>query len=394
MKKILITFVLTIAFFTLQSQTWTPLGPDSANISRIDFGVVVQSHILCADNGFYIYDYGSNTCEFFNYGGMPVTGSGYFDNEKIMVAMGNGSWSDGLYTFDLTTHAFEVIDWFVWPNFLHYHEATQTWWLGSDWGGLWKSEDGMVWDAVSNFTAFPCISIASQGQNMVLEIISDLTNGYWSDDNGISWYPSELSPLLTDIAFHYDNQLLGIFPGYSNSSGLWRSEDFGNSWQIEIYQDNMTTVCFDVYSEIIVGFDGEGLGIYHPGNGIDFINGGLPNLNINKIQVNPVMSAPAIFVSTDQGVYFSFDYNVGVGELETGGEEIIVSPNPANDELFVSSETMIREFEILDMNGNQLLKEIVSEKNIRIDLNRFSNGIYFLNTESERGRAIMKFIKN
>jgi len=387
-----IAFLLLIIPMMSFSQTWNPIGPDTANISRIDFGVSVQRHVLCADNGFYVYNYGSNTCEFFSYGGMPVTGAGYFNNDKILVAMGDGSWSDGVYTFDLSTHDFEVMDWFVWPNFLHYHETTQTWWVGSDWGGLWKSEDGMVWDAIQNFNTFPCISIASQGQYMIVQLISDLTNGYWSDDDGESWNPSELSPGFPDMAYHYDMTLLGVYPGYSNSSGLWKSNDFGNSWQPEIYQDNMTTVCFDVFSSIIVGFDGQGLGIYHPGNGIVFINSNLPNLYINKIQVNPTMSAPALFVSTDQGAYYSYDYGVGIDVNENNSAKIQLAPNPVDDIVNITSEISLKSIQIINSTGQIVYHKNNSGMELQIKLNALESGTYVLKLDTEKGISVHKVV--
>ncbi len=390
-KQIIFLFFLLLSEVGI-SQTWNPIGPDTANISRIDFGVAVQRHVLCADNGFYVYNYGNNTCEFFSNGGLPVAGAGYFNNEKILVAMGDGSWSDGVYTFDLSTHDFEPMDWFVWPNFLHYHETTSTWWVGSDWGGLWKSADGVIWEAVETFSTFPCISLASQGQHLVVQLISDLTNGYWSNDNGESWYPSELSPGFSDMAFHYDGQLLGIFPYYSNSSGLWKSDDFGNSWQIEIYQDNMSAVCFDVFSEIIVGFDGEGVGIYHPGNGIDFINADLPNLNINKIQVNQTMSAPALFVSTDQGAYFSYDYYVGMDVDENNEAKIQLSPNPANGILNIKSDINLKSIKLINPSGQLVYKRNISGMAFQINTTEFSSGIYTLQLETEKGVSVRKVV--
>jgi len=72
------------------------------------------------------------------------------------------------------------------PNFLHYHEFDHTYWVGSDWGNMMKSSDGINWENDIFFNAKPCIGIASYEGNMVVSAISDLTNIYWSADNGNS----------------------------------------------------------------------------------------------------------------------------------------------------------------------------------------------------------------
>ncbi len=386
-KQISILLILALPFSAI-SQTWNLLGPDTANISRIDFSVALQYHVLSADDGFYLYHYGNNTCEYFTNGGLPVTGTAYYNNEKILITMGNGSWSDGIYTFDLSTHEFWPVEYIVWPKFLHYDiYAPDDFWVGSEWGGLFRSGDGTIWASVETFTTFPCLAMASLDQNMVVQVISDLTNSYWSDDGGENWYPSELAPGFSIMAFHYSGGLLGVFPGYSNSSGLWKSIDQGNNWQIEIYQDNLSSVCYDVFSDIMVGYDGGGLGMYSPGSGITMLQNNPPNQNINNIQVNPTMSAPAIFVSTDEGAYFSYDYYVGMEEEDGFMSPVSISPNPAQTFIEVISKHLVNIVQILDVNGNICLLKKMSGKAVRLDISNLDSGLYFLQLRSE-GRLI------
>jgi hypothetical protein len=228
----------------------------------------------------------------------------------------------------------------------------------------------------------------------VVQVISDLTNGYWSDDGGEGWYPSELAPGFSCMDFHYSGELLGVFPGYSNSSGLWKSDDYGNSWTVEIYQDNMTCVCYDVFSEILVGFDGEGIAMYTSGSGFEMINGNLSNLHINNIQVNPTMSAPAIFVSTDEGAYFSYDYYVGIDEDFSGKSSVCIAPNPAEDFLTISSMEKMKSFELFDCEGKLLYENGAIGKYVEIDVSSFDPGVYIIVVHTSDKNTTLKFVKH
>lgn len=389
--RFLLIFSILLSLYTY-STNWITLGPDTANISRIEFGVAIQCHVLCADNGFYLYNYGSNTCEFFTNGGLPVSGAAYLDQDRFLVAMGNGSWSDGIYAFNINTHYFEVMEWIVWPNFLHYHEANQTYWVGSDWGNMLKSSDGANWENDIFFTAKPCIGIASYGENMVVSAISDLTNIYWSTNNGDTWNPSALSPLFPEFAFHYQGLLLGVFPGYSNSSGIWKSEDYGNSWEVLFYQDNLSTVAFDVFSEIFVGFDGEGIAHYNPQYGLVFLNEGLPDLHINKIQVNPSMSAPAIFVSTDEGAFYSYDYYVAVGDLEGKNQEFSIFPNPATEVIYFENPEKVLKVDFLNLSGQLIKSEVTNGQSKSVSTSSLPSGVYFLKAYCNDSEYLSKVV--
>ncbi len=391
MKKTVLFLLLAMVYFPIHAQTWQSLGPDSANILRMDFGESVLQQVMCADNGFYLYNMQNSIFDFYTYSGMSVTGCGFLDNQKILLTMADGSYSDGIYTFDLTTHEFEVIEWIVYPNFLHYQQASSTWWTGSDWGGLWKSEDGMVWDAVPYFDTIPCNAIASFENHITVSSFDD-NSIYFSGDQGVAWDKSPFSIKICDMAFTNDGLLYGIWPGASNSTGLYKSQSFGMDWEAEFWDLFLNAFCIDAFSQIVVGYDGLGLGIYNPGNGVNFINGDLPNLNINKIQVNPAMSAPALFVSTDQGAYYSYDYFVGVDE--PGNDDVIIqlSPNPTDGFVNIKSGISLTSVQIITLDGETVYNRNISAMEFQINTKEFQSGIYLLQLKSEKGISLQKLV--
>jgi hypothetical protein len=229
------------------------------------------------------------------------------------------------------------------------------------------------------------------GEHLVVTAIADLSNIYWSDDSGETWNASEIFPYISDMCFSPDGLLYGVFPDYSNSSGLWKSEDFGNTWQIEFYSDNMSAIGFDCFGNPFVGWK-ENLGIasYDPSApppGLTWLNEGLPNLNINKIQINPTMSAPALFVCTEAGVYVSQDYWLGLDEKEQN--EISILPNPATDFIKIESKNRMNNIILFTFSGKEIFQKKVNENEMQLDVSGLEAGIYLLEIET-MGRLFMK----
>ncbi|MCK4679203.1 MAG: T9SS type A sorting domain-containing protein, partial [Bacteroidales bacterium] len=373
------------------SYTWNSIGPDSVNASRICFGVGLPYWVICADNGMYLYNYSTYDCEFFSCGMLPVTGAAYMNPDEMLVVMGNGSLSDGIYTFNWQTHLFEVVEWIVNPNFIELHEPSGTYWVGTQFGGMFKSSDGLNWSEVSFFEGKSCSCFDYYGEHLVVSEVSNIYNIYWSDDSGFSWYTGTATPLLTDMKFNSFGMLYGIFPDYSNSSGLWRSFDFGETWEIVFYADNMSAVGFDAFRHIFVGWaENEGIALYDPESpppGLTFLNNGLPNININKIQLDPSMSAPAIFTCTEGGVYYSNDYLVGIDKPDENLNSVFIYPVPANNELYVQSEILVSRITMMTLSGEAVLEEMIFEKDFRINISGFTPGVYIMQAEVN-GRTV------
>jgi len=416
MKKLaLLMFVLSIQA-SVYSYTWLSFGPDTINASNACFAVGSSFGIICSDEGMYLYDDNNQEWNFYTYGGLPVLGATHLNTNKVLVIMGDGSWSDGIYTFHLETHQFEYIEWIPNPNFLKYNELSGTWYagfnnLGTLFSGLFKSTDGLNWNGISFFDEIPCSYMDFFEDHFVISSISKIFNIYWSDDSGNTWNQSPAGvPFISDMKFNNEGLLYGIFPNGSNSSGLWRSVDYGNSWEVEFWSDNMSAVGFDAFGRIFVGWESpnsgnEGIAIYDPDApppGLTFLNEGLPNININKILLNPTMSAPAIFCCTDAGVYMSYDYMVGESERYPEKNEFDIFPNPARDYIDIRYSTVLKgdrnvNVQILNCNG-QIIDEFkipsnVQEKNkIRMDTKGLDPGFYYLLIKSQKETRTKKFI--
>ncbi|MEZ5198572.1 MAG: T9SS type A sorting domain-containing protein [Bacteroidales bacterium] len=416
MKKTIVFLWLVMFSFPLYSYTWIPFCPDTINATDVCFGVGSWKGVICCDEGMYIWEDDIMEWSFYTYAGMPVLSAAYFDATKILVVMSDGSWSDGVYTFDLESKQFENVDWMAYPNFLkvipvldeNTNLFTNEYYIGCQFNGLYRSTDGLTWTEVSYFNGKSCSSMDYYDNHVVIAEVSNIHNIYVSDDYGYTWeeVPSG-SPMITDFRFSFGGDLYGIFPSYSNSSGLYSSPDFGLTWDLEFYSDNMSAVGYDAMGTVFVGWESptsnnEGIAIYTPGAippYLSYLNEGLPNTHINKIMLNPTMSAIAIFCCTDAGVYVCYDYMVGEEENIAPSNPICIYPNPVKDGMHLYFNT-VDDLSTIEIFNNQGVKvdELKSENsfstNNEMNWNKgnLPAGVYYLLLKTPKETWSKKFI--
>lgn len=419
MKKIVLILLVVFSVTVIHAYTWIPFCPDTIHANNICFGVGSWKGVICSPNGMYLFEDDVQAWAFYTYGGLPVTGAAWLDGFKILVVMGNGSYSDGVYTFDLQTHQFEDVEWIVNPNFMlvvsvpdgQSNQFTDEYYIGSQFGGMYKSVDGLTWSQVPYFTGKSCSAMDCFENHLVVSEVSNIYNIHWSDDYGVTWQEAAAgAPILTDLKFSYEGDLFGIFPDYSNSSGLFKSEDFGNTWQVDFWSDNMSAVGYDAMGTIFVGWKSsaggnEGVALYNPAApppGLTFMNNGLASTNINKILLNPTMSSIAIFCCTDAGVYMCNDYMVGEYENAPLNDKISIFPNPVTNDMKIRinlPENLINisKVEIYNSVGMKVFETKYRNglsKHIEINLREagFPTGVYYLNCISPKKTISGKFI--
>lgn len=366
--KSLLVLILLLYSYSNYSYNWNRYGPSGMDANNICFDVS-GNHIICASDGFYI---GMDTIGFWtfhNYGSLPVWEAVSLDNENILLVMGNGTRSDGVYKFNLFANELTVLEWFINPHFLFIDPSNNKYYAGSD-DGLYVSQDGINWSIDSFFISKPCFSAAIYGDRIVVSTSNALFQTYYTDDNGQNWHPSTGTVPFLDLNFNKKGKLYGIFPDQSNSSGLYSSNDKGTSWNLEFWNDNLSCVGFDAVNTVFVGWDHpegvfEGIAIYDSiGSNFFYLNDGLPNTNINKIKHNHKMSSIAIFCCTDSGVYYTNDYVAGIqeGKMDLNKNYLTNYPNPFYNsttiEYFIQNQvnSPVR-FSIYNMNG-----ELIEQK--------------------------------
>lgn len=347
MKK-LIVILLFIPFWGFAE--WIEFGP--ANIQANDVCFVSYSYgqnLICTSTGIYIYESASGTWLEYSYS-LPVISAIPFDNDNVMLIMGNGSYSDGIYLFNFTTHQFTVIEWCYYPKFVIFVESSQKYFVGYE-GGLMTSDNGADWTIIESFNNRTWLSMDYYENNLA---VCDGEWVYFSTDGGMTWEANSAYPsMISDLKYDNNGKLYGIFPDESWSSGLWSSNDNGYTWEVEFWSPNMNTLGFDVMDNLFVGWEEnpggveEGIAWYHPEtSNLQFLNEGLDNLQINKIKFNPYMSSIAIFCCTDAGVFFCNDYLSNQSQTITLGSAFqFVSSHiiPNNSDMLVVLEEILND---------------------------------------------------
>lgn len=405
MKNTIIILLISMPL-TLSAYTWSSFGPSGVHANDIVFNVGANNSIvICANDGLYISDNGTTWYHHDTYG-LPVRGAIHLNDTSFIFVMGAGSFSDGIYLFSFNTMQQTVLNWTYIPEFIYQSDYDDYFYCGY-YAGLLYSEDGLDWVDIPYFIGKKCVWMDNNYHSYVVAQSDTAHDIHYSDDGGKKWYETNCPYIITDFSFMCSGELYGIFPGFSNSSGLYSSLDFGLTWNLEIYSDNMITVGYDACVNIFTGWESslgasDGVAIFDPfTKTFTFINAGLPNRNINRFGYNPQMSSMAMFACTDSGVYILQNYIVDIEEVIPTDNALSVFPNPFNEQATIEfnpqdNETDIK-IEIYSLNG-----EIVREIQLNLKYSRrqqvlfhrkdLKPGVYFLRLREPNNESYKKII--
>ncbi len=76
------------------------------------------------------------------------------------------------------------------------------------------------------------------------------------------------------------------------------------------------------------------------------------------------------------------------------GKSLMVFPNPVFDLVNIKAASLIMSIEVYDMQGRMLVSQLVSNKETQLDMSSYSNGIYILKVNSNKGSITKEIIKN
>jgi uncharacterized repeat protein (TIGR01451 family) len=123
-----------------------------------------------------------------------------------------------------------------------------------------------------------------------------------------------------------------------------------------------------------------------------------------NIEVNPTLEAGDI-VSNTANIFFDFnppivtntidrEFVSALGTKEFNHSKFSLYPNPAKTILNIQSEKNIDSIEIIDTNGRVIHKQRIDNTNGTVNVESFSNGIYFIKLHNDQNTTTIKFIKN
>ena len=119
MKKLSILVLALLISTLVFAFEWDSIGPNNVYVNN--FNVVsynIDIEILCTTDGIIIHEGDAwNSYSNVQLPALTVVG---LDPDNLLVLFSDGSWSDGIYKFNLTIHQFEIVEWIAFPKFLHY----------------------------------------------------------------------------------------------------------------------------------------------------------------------------------------------------------------------------------------------------------------------------------
>ncbi len=115
-----------------------------------------------------------------------------------------------------------------------------------------------------------------------------------------------------------------------------------------------------------------------------------------RLQFFPVVQATGAINSPDS-VKVTQSGPVGIATNEIGDETIMISPNPAHDELQLNSLNQLLlnvAINIYDMEGKLVMtSKCDNASNIKLNIGSFANGSYIVSVKSEQALIRKMFVK-
>ncbi|RLD54664.1 MAG: hypothetical protein DRJ05_14230 [Bacteroidetes bacterium] len=354
--------------------------------------------MICVDTGIYIItDYNGNSWEYHNFRAVDAISPGY-GSDSLIVLMNEGGYSDGIYSYNIETGLFNVIDYWYKPNFILANNSLNQFYVGYE-NGLAFSEDGITWTDVAFFETLKCIDMEIENGNYVVSTLFFINNTFLSQDGGNNWF-SIVGVDIFGLASHSNSGIYGVSPDFSPNCGLNKLNANNLEWENLFPSQTFSALGTDNMGIPFVGWhDGtppfEGIAKYE-GSDLVFYNDGLPNLNINYISSPMILGATVIYCCTDSG---AFERLLSVGIQETNeADNLSVFPNPITNQAtiklnFKKTNGINNSISVYNNQG-KIVDEIKTGINTEIIWDRGSlpSGIYYLVFEIRKERFTEKFI--
>lgn len=334
--------------------------------------------------------------------GVPITGSCLLNDSTLMLAMGAGFWSDGVYNFDLNNHSWQLNEWFYRPNFLLRYPGNGNFYVGDD-TGLLFSTDGADWNWVYTIGKYECNSLAWHGEHLV----TNIGNGVWySADSGQSW---QMSPMTLLKGFRFTDQgiLYGLMNDGSDSDGLWRSLDYGATWNVVFYTTGLSRIGPDFSGYLPLGWgqpneNGLFLELKAPDDSLISMSHPVLHYPVWALEVFPLVNTPSFYVLNLAGIYFLTGFSPVEADdpavPPVSGWSATLFPNPAKSWTELSfSATIPRgtDISLYDLKGRKIANlklQQTGSARLRLELPKLPGGIYLLKIRAQGQAQTLRLV--
>ncbi|MCF7913289.1 MAG: T9SS type A sorting domain-containing protein [Candidatus Cloacimonetes bacterium] len=260
------------------------------------------------------------------------------DAEKLLVAFGWGSNSDGLWEYNFTTQSFDIIGWYFNPRFVKRLGAGyyMGYGLSGPECGMLYSADGEEWAQVPEFIGISVTDIEETGSGNLVAAADNLL--YMENEGEWTSYevPLEVHDIYVRWVPHTDEVYIACGEG-TNSDAVYRVEYFEGEItglnMINYFQEPYRL--YEINESLVVGcLNDHGLYLVEPEEmgEIEQIGAELDFSEVYCFNRYPIYT-PNFMVGTDTGVYLAVNFGVEISGDEC--EPLIECscyPNPFNPE--------------------------------------------------------------
>ena len=252
--------------------------------------------------------------------------------------------------------------------------------------------DESIWSGPYNFLTGYC---ASQPTNIDTNGITNVTINNQSESLSFTTAPYYINNSSTNfnvVAGEQNTIALSLETGINDP--YWG--ETGYSYGINVWVDLNNDLIFDE-NEIIFNAISE-----------DEVSTSIVNGNFTIPSNTPAGSYKMRIVGLDDedaapnpcfsdGYGCSVDYTLNVSNSLSNDTQELKSlqiyPNPTSNFVTISNDTSISSIELFDINGRKLYSEILSSKEVQINLEAYASGTYLVKVSSEGKQSIKKIIK-
>jgi photosystem II stability/assembly factor-like uncharacterized protein len=269
---------------------------------------------------------------------------------------------------------------------------------------VYKSLDGGDnWTSISqNFGAnIDALKIAPSNTDY---LYLSINNAFWiSTNRGLDWTEATSYPggNIASVAVHpTDESRVAVTS--NNSEKVYVTTDSGLTWipyRFDLPNFSALTVVWD--DNLVNGlYVGMNYGIYYTDDTITDawipFDNNLPNVIIYELDINFVENK--IYAGTHgRGLWASDTYDTTLSTKDFGLNDIIIFPNPANNEINLKwNKSEAINIRVYNMLGKLVLydKKINISNGFKIDVSGLNSGVYFVKLNTINGEITKKLILN
>lgn len=398
MRRILWILLFSILAFPGYTYDWVLYNPPGIVIQKVHFFEMEAGSAVFAYDHFYYSEHIIDPV--WQHIDIPAIGASTFNADTILIIINEGSYSDGVYFMDLTSYEYSVLAYCYKPNFILKELGVSHYFVGFE-NGLLESSDGRTWSEVKQFTGIECLDMAGGNQDVfALACDHDENNVYISSDDGVTWDQKMFPAKFFEIAYAgggASSKAVGVCNGLLG--GLYKLED--DNWEVLYYSlaiqalghSNGSIPYIGWYTGMPPDIGIAAFNTYNPSAGIYYVYEGLPNTNVFSIaEISiPIVGAQWVCCCTDEGAFLSYGIDVGQHEPSDHTDRIKLYPNPVGGKLHISAspeDLRGEKFSLMDMEGNQVLKLVLTNDVRIIEMQEYPPGVYIATIHNSAGTIL------